>query len=61
MIEKIKNFLKEAKLELKKVIYPTRDEVIGSTRVVIISVLAIVIFLGLVDLCLSKLVGLVIK
>jgi len=61
VIEKIKNFLKEAKLELKKVIYPTRDEVIGSTRVVIISVLAIVIFLGLVDLCLSKLVGLVIK
>ncbi len=61
MIEKIKNFLKEAKLELKKVIYPTREEVVGSTRVVIISVLAVVIFLGLVDLCLSKLVGLVIK
>ena len=61
MIEKIKSFLNEAKLELKKVIYPTREEVIGSTRVVIISVLAVVIFLGLVDLCLSKLVGLVIK
>ncbi|MBI4838235.1 MAG: preprotein translocase subunit SecE [Nitrospirae bacterium] len=60
-MEKIKNFLKEAKLELKKVIYPTREEVIGSTRVVIIAVLAVVIFLGLVDLCLSKLVGLVIK
>lgn len=61
MFDKIKNFLKEVKIELKKVIFPTREEVIGSTRVVIITVLIVAIFLGLVDLWLSKLVGLALK
>jgi len=61
MFSRIKNFLKEVKVELKKVIFPTRDEIIGSTRVVIIVVLIIAIFLGLIDLWLSKLVELVLK
>ncbi len=61
MFSRIKNFLKEVRVELKKVIFPTRDEVIGSTRVVIIVVLIIAIFLGLIDLWLSKLVGLVLR
>jgi len=61
MFKRIKNFLKEVKVELKKVIFPTRDEIIGSTRVVIIVVLIIAIFLGLIDLWLSKLVELVLR
>ncbi|GBE05319.1 MAG TPA: preprotein translocase subunit SecE [Nitrospirae bacterium] len=61
MFNKIRAFLKEVKIELKKVSFPTRDEVIGSTKVVIITVLIISLFLGLVDLGLSKLVGLALR
>jgi len=61
MFDRIKNFLKEVKIELKKVVFPTREEVKGSTKVVIITVLIVAIFLGLVDLWLSKLVGLVLR
>jgi preprotein translocase subunit SecE len=58
MIKKIKDFLGEVKIEIKKVVFPTKDELIGSTWVVIIVVLIISLFLGIVDLGLSKLVGL---
>ncbi len=61
MFNKTRNFLKEVKIELKKVAFPTREEVIGSTKVVIITVLIISLFLGLVDLGLSKLVGLALR
>src|SRR4030066_234973 len=38
MLDKIKNFFKEVKIELKKVVFPDREAVIGSTKVVIITV-----------------------
>ena len=61
MIEKIKQFFKEVKVETKKVVYPNRDELVGSTWVVIITVLVISVFLGIVDLTLTKLVGLALR
>lgn len=61
MFTKIKEFLKEVKIEIKKVVFPTKEELVGSTWVVIITVLAISIFLGIVDLGLSKLVGLALR
>jgi preprotein translocase subunit SecE len=61
MINKIKIFLKEVKIELKKVVFPNRDEVIGSTKVVIVTVLIISVFLGMVDLGLTKLVSMVLS
>jgi preprotein translocase subunit SecE len=61
MFNRVRNFLKEVKIELKKVVFPNREEVIGSTKVVIITVVIISIFLGLVDLGLSKLVSLALK
>lgn len=61
MFKKIKEFLKEVKIEMKKVVFPLKDELIGSTWVVIITVLAISLFLGIVDLGLSKLVGLALR
>jgi preprotein translocase subunit SecE len=57
MINKVKGFLGEVKAEIKKVVFPSKDELIGSTWVVIITVLVISIFLGVVDLGLSRLVG----
>jgi preprotein translocase subunit SecE len=49
-------FLKEVKIEMKKVTWPTKKEAIGSTSVVIILVILIAIFLGFVDLGLSHLI-----
>lgn len=61
MLEKIKEFFREVKVEIKKVVYPTRDELIGSTWVVIITVIVVSLFLGIVDLGLSKLVTVALK
>ncbi len=57
MIEKIKQFFREVKTETSKVVYPNREELIGSTWVVIVTVVAISMFLGVVDLTLTKVVG----
>jgi preprotein translocase subunit SecE len=61
VFEKIKNFFKEVKIEIKKVVFPSRDEVIGSTKVVLALVVIISVFLGLIDLLLSKLIGTIVK
>jgi len=58
MFERLKRFLKEVKVEMSKVTWPTVAELRGSTGVVIITVLAITIFIGLVDIGLSRLVAL---
>ena len=54
------NFLREVRDELKKVVWPTRDEVIRLTGVVIIVSLGVGIFLGGTDFILTKLVGILI-
>jgi preprotein translocase subunit SecE len=54
MFRKISEFFQEVKLELKKVVFPTRKEVAGSTWVVIISVVISAAFLGVVDAVLAK-------
>ena len=61
MFNRIKEFFREVKVELKKVVFPSRDEVIGSTKVVVVLVLIIAVFLGLVDMLLSKLVSIAMK
>ncbi len=57
MFNRIKEFFKEVRIEVKKVVYPSKDELIGSTWVVIIAVVVVSLFLGVVDLGLSKLVS----
>jgi preprotein translocase subunit SecE len=47
-------FFREAKMELKKVKWPTRKELLASTAVVIVLTLIISLFLGLVDFGLIK-------
>ena len=61
MLDKLKNFFKEVKTEAKKVNYPSKDDLLGSTRVVIITVVIVSVFLGIVDLTLSKIVKLLIR
>ena len=57
--EKIVRFLKEARIELKKVTWPTPRQTLASTSVVIIVVIIVSIFLGIVDFGLSKAIRLV--
>ena len=57
--ERIVRFLKEAKIELKKVTWPTPRQTLASTSVVIIVVIIVSIFLGIVDFGLSKAIRLV--
>jgi len=54
-------FVKEVRVELKKVTWPQRNEIIGSTAVVIVASFAVAFFLGFVDLILQKALGLIIK
>ena len=60
-LDKGLQFLREVKVELKKVTWPTRKQTIGSTIVVIILVMIIALFLGVVDLGLSSLVRIVLQ
>ena len=54
-------FLKEVKDELGKVVWPTRDEIIRLTAVVIIVSLIVGVYLGVIDLMLTKILALVVK
>jgi preprotein translocase subunit SecE len=48
-MKKIVQFIKESYAELRKVIWPSREDVISSVKVVIVSTLIIAAALGLVD------------
>jgi len=48
------SFIKEVKAELGKVAWSTRQELIGSTVVVIASTAIVAVFIGIIDLLLSK-------
>ncbi|MBI4049794.1 MAG: preprotein translocase subunit SecE [Candidatus Doudnabacteria bacterium] len=54
-------FVKEAKNELFKVVWPTRAEIIRITIVVILISLAVAVFLGAIDFGLSKLIKYVVE
>lgn len=49
-------FLREVKIELKKVTWPSRKQTMGSTLVVIVLVIIISLFLGIVDMGLSTVI-----
>ncbi len=53
----INEFLVDVRSELKKISYPTRNETIGSTTVVIVLVVIVSVFLALTDLLLVRLMG----
>ncbi len=53
-------FLREVNVELKKVTWPTRQQTIGLSMVVIVLVFIISLFLGVIDIGLSSLIRLVI-
>ncbi len=54
-------FLREVKIELKKVTWPSRIQTMGTTGIVIVLVIIISLFLGLVDLSLTKIISVVLR
>ncbi|HPQ69547.1 MAG TPA: preprotein translocase subunit SecE [bacterium] len=56
MLTKIKQFLREVKVELKKVSWPSRDITIGSTWVVITVCFIFAVYFFVVDLLVGKVI-----
>ncbi|SHJ97246.1 protein translocase subunit secE/sec61 gamma [Malonomonas rubra DSM 5091] len=56
---KVSEFLANVKAELKKVTWPAKKETYASTTIVIVLVLLSAVFLGGVDMILSRLIRLV--
>jgi preprotein translocase subunit SecE len=48
-MKKVIQFIKESVAELKKVVWPGRDDVISSVKVVIVSTVIVAAVLGLID------------
>ena len=59
MANKVAGFFKEVKLEMLKVSWPNRDELIGSTVIVLVSLAILSLFIGICDVGLSTLVNIV--
>ena len=61
MILKIKNFVSEVGVELKKVSWSSRTELVDATKIVLISVVVLGFFISLIDFVLSKALEFIIK
>ena len=58
---KVTQFLREVRVELGKVTWPSRDELVGSTIIVIVLSLIMSIYIGFLDFLLSSLFGRIIR
>lgn len=61
MFKKVAKFLNEVKVEMSKVTWPKRNELMGSTVVVIVISILLGIFVGLTDLVIGKLMALIVR
>ena len=59
IMNKVVQFVSQAKAELKKVTWPTRKQTLASTGVVMVIVAVMALYLGIIDLILAKLVKLI--
>lgn len=48
-MKKVVQFVQDAVAEMKKVVWPSRDEVVASTKVVLVSTVIFALVLGIVD------------
>ena len=61
MLQKIQAFFQEVSVELKKVSWPTRQQTMNATGVVIAVSFVVAFFLGIVDIVLARVVGSIMK
>jgi preprotein translocase subunit SecE len=59
MANKLTGFFKDIGLEMAKVSWPSKDELIGSTVIVMISLAILSAFIGVCDVILSKIVNVI--
>ena len=55
MIQKVRNFFSEVQTEMQKVTWPTREELVGSTGVVLMLMFILSTFIGVTDFVLTVL------
>lgn len=60
-MSKVFGFFKECGAELRKVTWPTRDDVVSSVKVVLVSTIIIAIILGALDMLFSAGMSLIFK
>jgi preprotein translocase subunit SecE len=61
MLQKIQEFFREVSVELRKVSWPTRQQTVNATVVVIVVSFIVAFFLGIVDVVLARVVGSIMK
>lgn len=61
MLGKVQKFITEVIVELKKVSWSTRKELMDATWLVLISSAILGVYIGTTDFALSKLLGLIIR
>ena len=61
MINKVKGFLSEVRVEMQKVTWSTREELIGSTGVVLMMMLILSTFIGVSDFILSHALSILLR
>jgi len=61
MANKFTGFFKDVTVELKKVSWPTRSDLIGSTAVVIVAVMLLGTAIGIWDFMLSNIISFLLK
>jgi preprotein translocase subunit SecE len=53
---RVRNFITESQFEMRKVVWPTRDETLKTTGIIIVVVIILSLLLGLIDLILKSVI-----
>ena len=61
MINKVKVFFSEVRAEMQKVTWPTREELTGSTGVVLMTMFFLSTFIGIADFVLSYVLAVIMR
>jgi len=57
VIEKFRNYIQDVSAEMRRVTWPGPDELRASTLLVIVATIILTVFIGVVDLLLSRVLG----
>ena len=60
-LKRVREFFTEVLAEFRRVNWPSREDVAASTAVVLVVVFVLAMYLGAVDVGLSRLVGVILK
>jgi preprotein translocase subunit SecE len=60
-MDRLRNFIKDVRVEASKVSWPTRQELRDSTVVVIVTVAVVTVFVGVVDRVLTVGIGMLFR